>query len=88
MSKPATLQINCAGAWRNVCEFDMADNAAMSHVMGAAVALATHGLNQPKVRIVKLEGGYATPLMRWCADSGWRSHSPHAQQEEDHHEKL
>ena len=25
MTKPAMLQINTAGAWRNVCEFDVAD---------------------------------------------------------------
>ena len=25
MTKPAMLQINTAGAWRHVCEFDVAD---------------------------------------------------------------
>ena len=53
MTKPAMLQINTAGAWRNVCEFDVADGPAMSHVhvMEAGATLAAYGLNSPKVRI-------------------------------------
>ena len=72
MTKPAMLQINTAGAWRNVCEFDVADGPAMSHVMEAGVTLAAYGLNSPKVRIVLMAGGYANPLLRYDRESGWR----------------
>ena len=81
MTKPAMLQINTAGAWRNVCEFDVADGPAMSHVMEAGATLAAYGLNSPKVRVVKMEGGYGEPLMRWCPKGGWRQERRHADAE-------
>lgn len=82
MTKPALLQINTAGAWRNVCEFDVANGPAMSHVMEAGATLAAYGLHQPKVRIVKMEGSYPMPLLRWCPQSGWRQVRSHADAEE------
>ena len=82
MSKPAMLQINTAGAWRNVCEFDVADGTATAHVMDAGAMLAIYGLNKPKVRIVKMEGGCALPLLRCCPETGWRPVTTHAEAEE------
>ncbi len=83
MTKPAMLQINTAGAWRNVCEFDVADGPAMSHVMEAGATLAAYGLNSPKVRIVQMVGGYyANPLLRYDRESGWRPVLTHADAEE------
>lgn len=81
MSKPAMLQINTAGAWRNVCEFDVADGTATAHVMDAGAMLAIYGLNKPKVRIVKMEGGCALPLLRCCPETGWRPVTTHAEAE-------
>ena len=82
MTKPAMLQINTGGAWRNVCEFDVADGPAMSHVMEAGATLAAYGLNSPKVRIVQMVGGYASPLLRYSPTSGWRPVRTHADAEE------
>lgn len=81
MTKPAMLQINTAGAWRHVCEFDVADGPAMSHVMEAGATLAAYGLNSPKVRIVQMAGGYANPLLRYDRESGWRPVRTHADAE-------
>lgn len=72
MSKPAMLQINARGSWRNVCEFDVADTDATDRVMEAAATLATYSTDKPSVRVVKDEAGYAMPLMRWTRDGGWR----------------
>lgn len=71
MSKPAMLQINARGSWRNVCEFDVADADATDRIMEAAV-LATYSTDKPSVRVIKDEAGYALPLMRWTQDGGWR----------------
>jgi|GEM_PF-6897688 len=72
MSKPAMLQINARGSWRNVCEFDVADRDATDRIMEAAAVLATYSIDKPTVRVVKDEAGYAMPLMRWSPDLGWR----------------
>ncbi|HRP19367.1 MAG TPA: hypothetical protein PK925_01960 [Alicycliphilus sp.] len=72
MKKPAMLQINARGSWRNVCEFDVADADATDRIMDAAAVLATYSTDQPSVRVVKDVGGYAEPLMRWSQDGGWR----------------
>lgn len=73
MSKPATLQINARGSWRNVCEFDVADADATDRIMDAAAVLAVYSTDKPSMRVVKNEGGYAQPLMRWTRDGGWRA---------------
>ncbi|ADU99789.1 hypothetical protein [Alicycliphilus denitrificans] len=72
MSKPAMLQINARGSWRNVCEFDVADADATDRIMEAAATLAAYSTDKPSVRVVKDEAGYAVPLMRWTQDGGWR----------------
>ena len=82
MTKPAMLQINTAGAWRNVVEFDVANTDATDRVLEAGATLAAYGLNKPKVRIVKMEGGYALPLLRRCPETGWGELTTHA--EADH----
>lgn len=71
-AKPATLQINSRGAWRNVCDFDVADEAATSHVLDAAATLVTYSLGKASARIVKVEGGYPAPLMVWSPKDGWK----------------
>lgn len=71
-TKPATLQVNSRGAWRNVCDFDVADEAATGHVMEAAATLATYSLGKTTVRIVKVEDGYPSPLMLWSPREGWK----------------
>jgi len=70
--KPAMLQINARGSWRNVCEFDVADADATDRIMEAAATLAAYSIDKPSVRVVKDEAGYAMPLMRWTQDGGWR----------------
>jgi hypothetical protein len=70
--KPAMLQINARGAWRNVCRFDVADKAAADQVMEAAATIAEHSIDKPTLRVVKDEGGYAVPLMSWKRESGWK----------------
>ena len=72
MSKPAMLQINARGSWRNVCQLDVADADATDRIMEAAAVLATYSTDKPAVRVVKEEAGYPMPLMRWTQDSGWR----------------
>ena len=71
MSKPATLQLNARGSWRNVCKFDVADPHACANVMEAGATLAAYSTDKPTVRIVANDG-FATPLMRWSQDRGWR----------------
>ena len=71
MNKPAMLQINTRGSWRNVCEFDVNDADATDRIMEAAAVLAAYSTEKPSVRVVKDEAGYAMPLMRWTQDHGW-----------------
>lgn len=77
MNKPAMLQINTSGAWRNVVPFDVADENSTNLIMEAAATLAAHGDGEPTVRIVSRKDGYAEPLMCWERKSGrwepWRS---------------
>lgn len=72
MSKPAMLQINACGTWRNVCEFDVEDRDATDKVMEAAATLAMHSIDKPKVRVVKDDCGVTVPLMRWSPLWGWK----------------
>ena len=55
MSKPAMLQINARGSWRNVCQLDVADADATDRIMEAAAVLATYSTDKPAVRVVKEE---------------------------------
>lgn len=71
-AKPATLQINSRGAWRNVCDFDVADGAAAAHVMEAAATLVAYSLGKASARIVKVQDGYPSPLMVWSESEGWK----------------
>lgn len=72
MKKPAMLQINTAGSWRNVVEFDVADADAADHVMKACAALATYGYGRIRARVVKPTNGYPEPLMYWTPEAGWK----------------
>lgn len=69
--KPVTLQINTAGAWRNVVRFNAADAAATDQILDAAATIATHADGVPSIRVVVIEGGYPEPLARWSKESGW-----------------
>jgi hypothetical protein len=57
------LQINSAGAWRNVLDYDQVDDAA---VREHAAALAT--LSGDKLRVLHEDG---KPAARWSKTRGW-----------------
>ena len=71
MSKPATLQINARGSWRNVCNFDVADPEACNNVMEAGATIATYSTEKSAVRVIRNESGNPEPLMYWTPEAGW-----------------
>lgn len=66
--KRVRLQINTAGGWRNVIDFNAADHAEAGHVMGHSAALAEIG--KATLRIVTADG-LQTALCSWSPDKGW-----------------
>jgi hypothetical protein len=69
IAKPVKLQINTAGAWRNVIEFDAAEVEDAGAVMFHASVIARVG--SATLRIVTADG-MQTALCSWTADEGWR----------------
>lgn len=68
IKKPVKLQINTAGAWRNVIDFDASDEKAAAAVMGHAAVLAVVG--RATLRIATADG-LQTALASWTLDKGW-----------------
>jgi hypothetical protein len=62
------LQINTAGAWRNVIDFDGAVTQNAVEVMRHAPAIAA--LGKATLRIVSADG-LQTALFSWTAKQGW-----------------
>lgn len=67
--KPVKLQINTAGAWRNVIAFDASDEDASNKVLEASPVLA--GVGQATLRIV-IDDGLQEVLTHWTPDKGWQ----------------
>lgn len=67
--KPVVLQINTAGAWRNVITFDAADADACGVIEYHAPGVAVVG--RAKLRVVTNDG-LQTPLRHWDIERGWR----------------
>jgi hypothetical protein len=70
--KPAKLQVNTSGAWKDVVRFDAADVAATDRVTDAAEALGQVGAGAITFRLVSDE---ALPrvLFRWTHAAGWKA---------------
>lgn len=64
------LQINTAGAWRNVIDFDAADHKVRDSVMAHSAQLAEIG--KATLRIVTADG-LQTALCSWSRDKVWRN---------------
>ncbi|MGA0569610.1 hypothetical protein ACO2Q9_02695 [Variovorax sp. VNK109] len=71
MKKPAKLQVNTAGAWKDVCSFDVADATGTAIIMNAAHDIGYYANPAVGFRVVSVRDGYATPLMSWAKDNGW-----------------
>ncbi|CAM8627493.1 hypothetical protein MCEMSHM24_02727 [Comamonadaceae bacterium] len=69
IEKPVKLQVNTAGAWKDVVSFDAADAAAADHVMQGA-ALICAGAQQAKFRVV-IADSLQTALSHWTLEKGW-----------------
>ena len=72
MKKPALLQINTAGSWRNVVEFDAADDVATAQIKRAGVALAVYGAGSITLRVVERAGAHVSPTESWTPNAGWK----------------
>lgn len=66
--KRVRLQINTAGGWRNVIDFDAADHLVGASVMEHSVELAKIG--KATLRIVTADG-LQTALCAWTSAKGW-----------------
>lgn len=70
-AKPAKLQVNTAGAWKNVARFDVADEAACPAVMNAARDIGFHATHEVRFRVVR-DDALNEPLMTWTKQDGWK----------------
>jgi hypothetical protein len=69
IAKPVKLQVNTAGAWKDVVSFDAADAAAADHVMQGA-AMVGAGAQKAKFRVVMADS-LQTALTHWTLEKGW-----------------
>ena len=71
MAKPMTLQVNTAGAWKDVITFNGADDAVTREVMDNAHWLGIHDAGRVSFRIAA-----ADPLIgmlaHWTKADGWK----------------
>lgn len=72
MSRPCKLQINTAGAWRDLLRFDIdeVDEQDLQETAARLVQLAEHPC-RATLRICMADALQST-LVRWSADTGWR----------------
>lgn len=69
-AKPAKLQLNNSGAWKDVVRFDAADTEQTDAVTDAAEALGQVPGNRLTFRLVK-DDGTGEVLMYWTAQEKW-----------------
>lgn len=72
MTRPAKLQINQRGAWRDVMTVDIDQLADEAGFLEGAAAMVRHSGNMERttMRIVSADDPLVR-LMGWRADSGW-----------------
>ena len=68
-TKPVKLQSNMRGGWRDVLEFDAADQEKTDDIMTCAEHLFQE-IDGCKLRIIV--PGQTAPLMNWTHADGWR----------------
>ena len=72
MSRPCKLQINTAGAWRDVLRFDLdAVDVEAMQVAAENLMVIADPLGVAKLRIAK-DDGLQTSLILWTAQKGWK----------------
>ena len=69
--KPAKLQVNTAGAWKDVARFDVADEAACAAVMNAARDIGFYATHDVRFRVVR-DDALNEPLTTWTKQDGWK----------------
>ena len=69
--KPAKLQVNTAGAWKDVARFDVAEEAACAAVMNAARDIGFYATHDVRFRVVR-DDALNEPLMTWTKQDGWK----------------
>lgn len=72
-SKPVKLQINAAGAWRDVISFNAANDIECAEVMSAGETLGRVG--KATLRVVMANSPHPRSpevLLRWSRDDGWK----------------
>jgi hypothetical protein len=72
MSRPCKLQINSAGAWRDLLRFDIDQvNADALQAAAASLVEIADPAGKTTLRICMADALQST-LVRWSADTGWR----------------
>jgi len=66
--RPVKLQINTAGAWRDVITFDVQDG---DDVMHQAEQLAKWSAHADQVKMRVIMPGDTAPLQLWTPQRGW-----------------
>lgn len=77
--KPAKLQVNLAGAWKDVAPFDANDEDASGAILDSAHCIGMHATGDMKFRIVKAQDALPEVLMHWTRADGWKEwrHAAH-----------
>jgi hypothetical protein len=63
------LQVNSSGAWRNVLDFDVQDEAEVLHLAASLFAWDTAA---DRISLRAIVPGDTAPLMNWTRERGWR----------------
>ncbi len=71
-AKPAKLQVNLAGAWKDVAPFDAADEFASGAILDSANCIGMQASVDLRFRIVSAMDALPEPLMHWTRDDGWK----------------
>ena len=71
-ARPAKLQVNTNGAWKDVIRFEAGMDVMVSEVMDAAERLGRTDSGRATFRVV-IDDALSTVLYRWSTESGWKA---------------
>ena len=70
-TRPAKLQVNTAGAWKDVVRFDASLDIMAAEVMDAADRLGRADGGRVTFRVC-IDDAFSTTLYRWDVERGWK----------------
>ena len=70
-AKPAKLQVNLAGAWKDVARFEAADDEASGAIVHAASDIGSYAIGNVRFRIV-IDDALNEVLTHWTRPDGWK----------------